>query len=88
MSSVSLRLLYIDLLSALVSQEIITGLQGKGHEIGPMPFYAVVQTIHATDHDVQAACDFRKGGEPDGFWDVSIIVLIELRPKVGQIGLK
>ncbi|GFO36668.1 gamma-glutamyltranspeptidase 1 [Plakobranchus ocellatus] len=44
------------------------GLKAKGHEVGQMAGYSVIQAIHILDSGkIVGTADFRKGGEPMGF---------------------
>ena len=43
------------------------GLKGKGHVVVETSNSAVVQGIYVDSGGIQAACDPRKGGKPDGY---------------------
>jgi len=59
---------FIYLILALILQEVIAGLEGKGHRRSTSSSAgSVVQAILRKNGKLYAACDSRKGGAPDGY---------------------
>ena len=49
-------------------QEVLEGLRNRNHNVETGNAKSVVQAIRRTsDGKLDAACDIRKGGYPDGF---------------------